>query len=149
LIVDSVTHIWRDLCASYLKRVNLAREKKNLPPRLNLEFQDWNPLKEIWNDRWTAFYLNSRLHIIIAGRAGFEYDFTENEETGKKELVKPGIKMKTGGEFGFDPPLLRERERPRVPGAGARRIVHRATVLGDRFGLIDGRQGDNPTFEFF
>jgi hypothetical protein len=149
LIVDSVTHIWRDLCASYLGRVNKARAAKNLGPRLSLEFQDWNPLKEIWNDKWTAFYLNAPLHIIICGRAGFEYDFTENEETGKRELVKTGIKMKTESEFGFEPSLLVEMERVQELSDGKRAIIHRATVLGDRFGVIDAKQGDNPDFAFF
>lgn len=149
LIVDSVTHIWRDLCASYLKRVNDSRARKNLPPRLGLEFQDWNPLKEVWNDKWTAWYLNSPMHVIICGRAGFEYDFTENAETGKRELVKTGIKMKTESEFGFEPSLLIEMERVQEIDDKKRQIVHRATILGDRFGLIDGKQGDNPGFDFF
>lgn len=148
-VVDSVTHIWRDLCASYLNRVNAARARKNLPPRLGLEFQDWNPLKETWNDRWTAWYLNSAMHVIIAGRAGFEYAFKKNEETEKNELVKTGIKMKTESEFGFEPSLLVEMERVQEMGGEGHTLVHRATVIGDRFGLIDAAQADNPTFEFF
>jgi len=149
LVVDSITHVWRDLCASYLKRVNDARMAKNLGPRLKLEFQDWNPIKETWNEKWTAWYLNSPVHVIICGRAGFEYDFSENEETGKKELMKTGIKMRTESEFGFEPSLLVEMERVQEMDGGVRKILRRATVLKDRFGLIDGRQADNPDFAFF
>lgn len=150
LIADSVTHVWRELCASWLKRVNEARARRNPPltPR-TLEFQDWNGIKEIWNDKWTSWYLNSKIHIIICGRAGFEYDFEKNEETGKSELIKSGIKMKVENEFGFEPSLLVEMERDQEVKDGVRRLVRRATVLKDRFGVIDATVGVNPTFDFF
>jgi len=74
LVVDSVSHVWRELCDAFLTNVNKQRAKRNLRPRHNLEFQDWNPLKAQWG-KWTDFYLNAPLHIIICGRAGFEYDF--------------------------------------------------------------------------
>lgn len=151
-IVDSVTHLWREVCDSYLKQVNEARAKLNKNPRTRLEFQDWGPIK----DRWAKFsnaYLNSKLHIIICGRAGFEYDYQDisGDGDGKKELVKTGVKMKTEGEFGYEPSLLVEMERVQRDSAGRveGRITHRATVIGDRFGVIDGKEQDNPTFEFF
>jgi hypothetical protein len=149
LIVDSITHPWRELCESYLKKVNEGRAKKNLRPRGALEFQDWGPIKEMWNREWTAWYLNSLMHVIICGRAGFEYDMEVNEETGKKELNKVGVKMKTEAEFGFEPSLLVEMERVQEIVQDRRVLLHRATVLGDRFGVIDGATCDNPTFEFF
>lgn len=147
LLADSMTHVWRELCEAHLKQINENRRKKGLNARYRLEFQDWGIIKGKWAE-WTDFYLNSKLHIIIAGRAGFEYDFEENEETGKKDLVKSGVKMKTEGEFGFEPSLLVEMERSQKLGDKTE-IVHRATVIGDRFGVIDGAQIDNPTFEFF
>jgi len=150
LIVDSITHIWRDLTASYLKKINDKRVSKGHGPRLNLSFRDWSPIKDYWNDKWTAWYINSAMHVIICGRAGFDYDFRENEETGKEELIKTGVKMKTESEFGFEPSLLIEMERVQEMDPGKQhRIIHRATVLKDRFGLIDGAQADDPGFEFF
>jgi hypothetical protein len=90
------------------------------------------------------------VHIIICGRAGYEYDMELNEETGRKELVKTGIKMKTEGEFGFEPSLLVEMEREQLPdGKGGFRLQRRGTVLGDRFGVIDGATTLDPTFDFF
>ncbi len=149
LIVDSVTHVWREICDSYLDHVNQQRAKKNLPARTKLEFQDWNPIKKKWAD-WTTFYLNSRLHIIICGRAGFEYEMNKDEETGQKELVKTGIKMKTETEFGFEPSLLIEMERVQVPQReGGFKMMHHAKVIKDRFGVLDGAEIDNPTFKFF
>lgn len=146
LIADSMTHVWRELCDAHLKQVNDQRKGRRLPPRNRLEFQDWGVIKGKWAE-WTDFYLNSKLHIIIAGRAGYEYDYEENEETGKKELMKTGIKMKTEGEFGFEPSLLVEMER--ITKTGSKDMLHRATILGDRFNLIDGKVVDNPTFDFF
>lgn len=149
LIVDSVTHIWRELTDAYLKQVNENRARMNLRPRKALEFQDWNGIKQVWN-KWTDFYLNTALHIVICGRAGFEWEHEVNEETGKKELMKVGVKMKVEGEFGFEPSLLIEMEREQEKDSdGGFHVHHRATVLKDRFSIIDGATCLEPTFEFF
>ena len=148
LLVDSMSHIWKDVMDSYLRRVNEVRAGKGKPARSALEFQDWGPLKAKFN-KFTDLYLNSPLHIVICGRAGYTYDYEQNEETGKKELIKTGIKMKTEGEFGFEPSLLVEMERVQSLMGDGPRLVHRATVIGDRFGVIDGKEADNPGGEFF
>lgn len=138
LIVDSVTHVWNELCEAFLSRVNEARKKKRFPPIKKLEFQHWAEVKRAWAD-WTTFYLNSRLHIIVCGRAGYEYEFVENDESAKKELQKVGTKMRVEGEFGFEPSLLIEMERASrgsAPGAG---WIHRAHILKDRTDTINGK----------
>lgn len=145
LVVDSVTHPWRDLCETYLRQVNESRERRGKRKQFALEFQDWGPIKRKWAE-WSDWYLNSEAHVIICGRAGFEYDRQQNEKTGKEELVKTGVKMKTEAEFGFEPSLLVEMERVSQEGGG---FHHRATVIGDRFGVIDGQWCDDPTFDFF
>jgi hypothetical protein len=150
LIVDSITHIWRDLTASYLNKINKKRIDKGHGIRSNLTFADWAPIKDYWNDKWTSWYLNSPMHVIICGRAGFDWDFRENEDTGKEELIKTGVKMKTESEFGFEPSLLVEMTTVQKLVSGKpTKILRRATVLKDRFGIIDGQQGDNPGFDFF
>jgi hypothetical protein len=148
LVVDSMSHIWKDVLDSYLRKINEVRTAKGKPARSALEFQDWGPLKAKFN-KFTDLYLNSPLHIIICGRAQYTYDYETNEETGKKELMKTGIKMRTEAEFGFEPSLLVEMERVQnLTGEGSR-LVHRATVIGDRFSVLDGKTVDNPTEEFF
>jgi hypothetical protein len=153
MIADSMTHVWRELCDAHLKDVNDARKRKNLPARHKLEFQDWGIIKGTWA-KWTDLYLNSKLHIVIAGRAGFDYDYDENEETGRKELIKTGIKMKTEGEFGFEPSLLIEMEQVQnLPQGGRSRgkprpglsVSRRAVVIGDRFSVIDGAEATFTT----
>lgn len=153
LLADSMTHVWREVCASYLAEVNerLRRyaEKQGRPfyPRRKLEFQDWADIKSKWF-RWTNFYLNSPLHIIVCGRAGFEYDMQEDDEGKKKELVKTGIKMRAEGEFGYEPNLLVEMERvQRFDGDHTFR--HLATVVKDRSDRLNGKRAEDPGFEFF
>jgi hypothetical protein len=151
LIADSMTHVWREVCDSYLKQVNESLRAKGRGMRTRLEFQDWGPIKAKWAE-WTDLYLNSRLHVIICGRAGYEWDFEDREDGTGKDLVKTGIKMKTEGEFGFEPSLLVEMERVQSLDENKKLtkiFTHRATVLGDRFAILDGQCCDNPTYAFF
>lgn len=150
-IIDSVTHLWREVCRSYVFQRNQARERMNKPSDNRIEFQEWGTIK----DKWATFsdlYLNGPLHVIICGRAGYEYDYQDrDDDSGKKDLVKTGIKMKTEGEFGFEPSLVVQMERLDTGehGKPTGRYVRRATVIKDRFGVLDGMESDNPTFEFF
>jgi len=157
LIVDSITHVWRDLCDSYCKKLGRSR----------LQFQDWQIVKGEWA-RYTDAFVNSRLHIIVCGRAGFEYDYDYNED-GSKDLIKTGTKMKVETEFGFEPSLLVEMERvtqnvdelerirethDRKAKQGMRAkagaiIINRAHVVKDRTNTIQGKQFDYPTFADF
>lgn len=130
LILDSVTHYWRDLTESYAKKKNRHR----------LAFEDWAWLKQEWG-KFTDSFVNSWLHIIMCGRAGYEYDFFLNEDTGKKELEKTGIKMKAETETGFEPSLLVLMERQM--NMADRSVYREAHILKDRSRLIDGK-----TFEF-
>jgi hypothetical protein len=148
-IIDSITHPWVELCDSYLAQLNDSRKAKGWAPLQKLEFAQWASIKKIW-EQWPNFFLNSPLHVILCGRAGYEWEMTTNEETGRKELEKTGIKMKTEKELGFEPSLLVQMERDQVPdGHGGFKMVHIATVLGDRFNVIDGATATNPDFGFF
>lgn len=133
LIIDSISHVWRDLCDSYAKKYNRKR----------LTMGDWTTLKGQWKD-YTDLFINSKLHILMLGRAGFEYDFTEDED-GKKEIVKTGTKMKVEGETGFEPDLLLEMERIKDKG----KIINRCFVVKDRSNTMNGNDIDYPTFDSF
>jgi hypothetical protein len=150
LIIDSLTHVWRDLMESYMKKLN----------RRKLYFQDWNQIKPEWH-RYSDKFVNSKLHVVACGRAGYNWDYFEAED-GSKELEKTSTKMKAEGEFTFEPSLVIEMERVPIVeegkdkkgkttrkykvGAGWYRRAH---VLKDRFDIIDGEQFDNPTFSDF
>lgn len=133
-IIDSVTHIWSELTESYAKKKN----RKN-----GLLFQDWSNIKGEWR-RFTDSFINSKIHTIVLGRAGYEYDFSE-DETGKKELVKTGTKMKAEGEFGYESDILMEMERIQID----KRTVNRCYVLKDRTDTMNGKFVDFPKFEDF
>lgn len=139
LIIDSITHFWREFCEAYQRRRNRRR----------LEFQDWAVLKAEWS-KFTDLYVNSACHIILCGRAGYEYDFVDND--GKSELQKTGIKMKAESETGYEPSLLIYMEREMsVADKSVRRVAH---VVKDRYDVIDGKSfcdecTRGPTFEHF
>lgn len=133
-VVDSVTHPYRELCESYLLEKNeaLIRRDPYAIPQQSMEGPDWGVVNSTWS-HWTDFYVDSPLHIIACGRAGWEYENDFNER-GAREAYKSGTKVKGPAEMGYETPLLVEMERID--------IVRRATVLGDCFGVLDGMQRD-------
>lgn len=138
LIIDSLTHFWDELRTSFQKKRNLE----------NLTLRHWIPIKQEWRV-FTDLYVNGPIHMIVCGRAGWEYDYQEDEE-GVKELVKTGTRMKTEGEMAYEPSLLVEMEKVRTEaGKIGQPFVHRAWILKDRCDVINGKSFDNPTFEDF
>ncbi len=142
LLVDSLTHFWVELCDAYMK----AKTDRFGKPRTKLQFEDWAYLKAQWR-LFTDAYVNSNLHCIVAGRAGYEYDYVVDDETGKKNLEKTDIKMKAESDMGYEPSMLVLMEREIDMATRTNR--HVATVLKDRAGLIDGKEFVNPTFTSF
>lgn len=137
-IIDSITHPWRELLKSFMKSKGITRIKMN----------HWGPIKEEWG-QFNELYLNSKMHILMAGRAGFEFDFEEDEE-GNKDLVKTGIKMKTEGELGFEPSLLVEMSAEKEVDKGKTvGIINKAFIVKDRFNEINGKTIERPKFEDF
>ncbi|WP_198958866.1 AAA family ATPase [Candidimonas nitroreducens] len=139
LLIDSISHFWRNITEEYAKRKNRKR---------GLEFQDWAWLKAEWG-KFTDLFVNSRCHIIMCGRAGYEYDFFENE-SGKKELTKTGVKMRAETETGYEPSILilMEKSQELIEGGGTR-VWRTATIMKDRSTRIDGKTFHNPTFKDF
>lgn len=136
LIIDSITHFWRELTETYAEKRNRKR---------GLEFQDWAFLKAEWG-KFTDLFVNSNCHVILCGRAGYEYDFFQND-SGKKELQKTGVKMKAETETGYEPSILILMEKHRELESG--RVWREAHILKDRSTRLDGKSFQNPTFEDF
>lgn len=140
LIIDSISHLWEDFTEAYKRRVN----------RTNLQFQDWGILKPTWKREFSDPFVRDPYHILMCGRAGFEYEYEKNENTGKKELIKSGVKMKVEGETAYEPDLLILMERlQEMDGSAIKSVAHRATVIKDRSTLIDGKTFENPGFKEF
>ena len=149
LIIDSITHFWTEVQNAY------KADKK----RSRLYFQDWGPIKDTWR-MFTDRYINSKAHIIMNGRAGYEYDYS-TDAAGEKQLEKVGTKMKAETDMGYEPSLLVEMVREpqnqeTVAGssAGKKKIAgqlwtHAAYVLKDRTRTLEGKRFDNPGFKEF
>jgi hypothetical protein len=140
VIIDSITHVWRDTQESYLKRINQTRKDQNKRPLASLEFQHWRPIKSAWAD-FTDRYLSSKVHCIVCGRAGSVYEYQENDN-GKKELITVGTKMATEKEMGYEPSLLIEMIKAFEGG----KLVNQAFVEKDRADLLNGKLIDRPDF---
>ena len=145
IIVDSITHIWRDAQDSYLAAVNQKRKARKQPPIYALEFQHWKPIKAAWQ-AFTDRFLSSQVHFIVCGRAGSIYEYQDKGDgSGKKELITVGTKMATEKELGYEPSLLVEMVKHRNEG----RIINRALVEKDRANKINGMEFDKPDFKDF
>jgi len=141
VIVDSITHPWRQLCQDYLEakksRVSGAGGNVNT---VKLSLKDWGPLKEMWQ-KFSELFVYSPLHIVIIGREGDVWETVMDEE-GKEEMKKTGVKMKTETELGYEPSLLVQMQ---LSGTD-----HLAFVAKDRFNAMTGLTSkNNPDIEFF
>lgn len=149
LIIDSITHVWESFLETYKEAINREADEKRRKRRLRLEFQDWGILKPQWKKGFSDSVVQSPVHIIFTGRAGFEYAKEENER-GEKELVVTGIKMKAEGETPYEPDLLVMMEIVKeMEGKRMKVISNRATILKDRTDSIMGHEFVDPTFESF
>lgn len=136
LIIDSISHFWTELLEAFMAKKKINR----------LLFQHWQPIKQEWRV-YTDKFINSKLHIIMCGRAGWEYDFRQDDE-GVNELIKTGTKMKAETEMGFEPSLIIEMEHIKSEtgriGSG---LIHRGWIIKDRTNRIQGKFFDNPGFD--
>lgn len=140
-IIDSISHVWIELLEATQRALHVNR----------LLFHHWGGIKSNWR-QFTDLYVNSKLHVMLCGRAKWEYDYEEDEE-GKKELIKTGTAMRAEAEMGYEPSLLLEMVRIRkseITGdPNAKGLIHRCYVIKDRTDTMNGAEIDNPTYEHF
>jgi AAA domain len=145
LIIDSISHPWYELCSAYL------RSKKSGGKFISIS--DWQPIKEAWRMGYSDPYLNSNLHIIMCGRASNIFEDVEDvdatEKAGKEvyKSIQVGTKMRTESETGYEPHILCEMEKVYIAEGG--KYVRRCAVIKERFGVLDSKDFDNPTFKDF
>lgn len=142
LVVDSITHIWKNLQKSRLEKINEGRKRSNRKPIASLEFQHWGPVKEVWAE-FTDLFLSSRVHFIVCGRAASVYEYQDKDDgSGKKELITVGTKMATEKEMGYEPSLLIEMFRDIQDDE----VINTAFVQKDRADKLNGQQIPFPDF---
>lgn len=138
LFIDSITHVYRNFLEAF----------KQSKKRSFIQFQDWGIIKPEWEKQFADRFTNARFHVIFTGRQGYTYENEVDEETGRKELIKTGVKMKVETETAYEPDLLVKMERFQDPAQDFKHI-HRATVIKDRSGIIDGKTFDEPGWKDF
>ena len=145
VIIDSITHVWRDAQDSFLSKINKSRTSSGKRPLLALEFQHWKPIKAAWAE-FTDRFLSSKMHAIVCGRAGQIYEYQDKDDgSGKKELISTGSRMATEKELGYEPSLLIEMIADRQNG----KTVNVALIQKDRSDHINGHEIQMPKFSDF
>lgn len=146
LIVDSMTHFWEEIREAYTQ----AKRDRLKKPYAKLELPDWNIIKPEWAKFTTAF-LNASAHIILCGRAGSVYEFQDkDDDSHRKEMITVGTRMAAEKGMGYEPNILVEMTSRQATGRDKKKtIIRTATVLKDRFDVLDGLQFNDPTFENF
>lgn len=145
LMIDSLTHVYENFLQAYKDKPT----KYGKPAKTRLEFQDWGIIKPAWKAEFSDPFVMDEYHAIFCGRAGYEYDNEKNEETGKREIFKTGIKMKVEGETAYEPDMLILMERFEEILGEEKEVWREATVIKDRSTLIDGKTFKNPTYNDF
>ncbi len=140
LIIDSISHVWEDFLKAYAEKVRRTR----------LEFQDWGVIKPTWKSEFSDPFVRDPYHVIMTGRAGYEYENEINKETGKREIYKSGVKMKVEGETAYEPDLLVLMERiQEMDGGTIAKVYRQGVVIKDRSTVLDGKVFQNPAYEQF
>ena len=138
LIIDSISHIWESTVETYKKGKG----------RDYLTMQDWGVLKPTWKREFSDPFVRDEYHVIMCGRAGYEYD-QQTDANGKKEFVKSGVKMKVEGETAYESDMIVLMERFEEVLGEEKKAWREATIIKDRSTLIDGKTFKNPTYKDF
>src|SRR3990167_2432071 len=156
MIVDSMTHVWTDLVESYRKKKymcekcgggGLFNEKECFrcngsgTTRDRVVIWDFAPIKKTWGI-WVDFFINSKLHFFVCGRAGGVYELRENLE-GKEEIMKVDDKFKSESEYGYEMSLLIQMKSVKTKKG----IENTGFIWKDRFNVINGLEMKMPKFE--
>lgn len=139
LVIDSISHVWEEYLQAYGRKVNRTR----------LQFQDWGVIKPTWKAEFSDPFVSDPYHILMNGRAGYEYENEINEDTGKREVFKSGVKMKVEGETAYEPDILVLMNRFEEVLGKEKKVWREATVIKDRSTLLDGKTFKNPSYEHF
>ena len=140
MLTDSTTHLYEHMVKVYLEAND----------RSTLQVQDHTFLKPKWKELFSDPYVKASCHSLFTGRAAWEYEMEMNTETNKREFYKAGVKMRGDNETAYEADLIVLMERVQEPhGRKGIKVFRRATILGDRSGILDGKMFNDPTFKEF
>lgn len=143
--IDSATHVYKDFLEKWQKKNNIEK----------MEMRHYGITNPLWEREFGQRMVAAKCHIVFTGRGTADYEMLENEETGKKEMQKSGVKMQISKDSPFDPNLVVWMTAVQKSGKGGKPTVWReAFVMKDRSATIDGKTFGNektkgPTFKDF
>ncbi len=139
LFIDSLTKIW----------YKYVRDYKSKNRKTFMTLQDWGKILPSWQEEFADRFVDINGNCVFTGRGGYTYDMEENDR-GKKEFVKSGVKMKMAGETPFEPDLNIWMEQcQEMTEDGKPKVWREALIMKDRSALIDGKTFKNPKYEVF
>lgn len=144
LFIDSLTKIWYRYIKDYKEK-----NGKGGKPLSFMSLNHWGKVIPEWQDKFNNAFVNLDGNCVFTGRGGYEYSMEVNEETGKKEFVRSGIKMKIQGETSFEPDMNIWMELKQKIDSDDLKQWNEAQILKDRSGLIHGKTFKNPTYSDF
>lgn len=140
LIIDSLTHPYRELVDTYVKT---KRDGTRF-----VRLQDWQPIKNTWNEQFATPFVNSPLHIIWCARLKNVFEDVEDDQasqqSGRKTFksIQVGTAARSETESAYEPSILAEMTKVRTDSdSGA--FERTMTIHKERFNVIDGK-----TFRF-
>lgn len=139
IFADSLTKVWYQYVRDY--------KANNNKSRMNLN--DWGVIIPEWQERFSDRLVDVKGNIVFTGRGGFEYDM-EEDENGRKQFVRSGVKVKLQGETAFETDLnIWMDTKEEVESGRVKKQWREALIMKDRSATIDGKTFQNPTYKHF
>lgn len=138
IFIDSLSKVWYQF-------VNQYKDKNK---KVFMTLQDWGKILPDWQDKFSTRFVELNGNCVFTGRGGNTYDMEEDQD-GKKQFVKSGVKMKLAGETPYEPDLNIWMTMIQDLEEGRPVVYREAMVLKDRSDIIDGQTFKNPTFKDF
>jgi len=114
-----------------------------------MTLEHWGKILPAWQSQFADKFVGCEGNIIFTGRGGNTYDM-EEDQNGKKQFVKSGVKMKMAGETPFEPDLnIWMSMEQDLKEDGTLEVYREAMIMKDRSNTIDGKVFKNPTYKAF
>lgn len=128
VMIDSTTHIHRELLAAYLTRRG----------RTTMDKSDWSAVRTEWS-ALTERVVAQPLHFVLCGRLGGVYADYFDEERDRWDSARVGTKMAGDSELGYEPHCTIELKLEERADGGTDVVAH---VKKDRWpdSPINGRR---------
>jgi len=139
VIIDSISHVWMDFQEAYKRKLN----------RKTFQIQDWMTIKADWNANFSIPLVQLPIHILATGRVSDRMEEQVDEDTGRKEFTKTGVKMQAEKNAAYEFDMLVLMERHELINKRKREVWRQATILKGRGNLLDGAMFKNPTYADF